>query len=187
MKPRLLGLLLILAALLSLSWWMNELTHSPETRPQSAEQFPDSYAEGLVVRTYSEKGTLKQKLVSTRMQHYQQTGVTELQQPILWQFNEQTQPWKMQAEEGLVKRREETIFLPGKVVIDRSGDESLVPYHILTQDLTLQFKDSFASTEQPVRIESGSQWVTAVGMEAWLKQPMRLKLLHQVRGYYDFN
>jgi len=38
-----------------------------------------------------------------------------------------------------------------------------------------------------VRIENGRQWITAVGMEGWLKAPIRLHLLHQARGRYEIN
>jgi LPS export ABC transporter protein LptC len=175
-----------MAALLSLSWWMNRLIQPEEIRRPAAGRYPDSYAEGLVVRTYDEEGTLAQRMQSQGMRYYKQTGVTELQQPILWHYSETGPPLQMRAQEGLIRSSEETLHLPGRVVIDRPSGADSAPLHIVTQDLTLHFEDSFATTDGPVRIESDQHWMTAKGMEAWLKESLRLKLLHEVRGYYEF-
>ncbi|MEW7974688.1 MAG: LPS export ABC transporter periplasmic protein LptC [Candidatus Thiodiazotropha endolucinida] len=186
MKRQLIGLFFIGAALLSLGWWMNRLMQPEETRTPGVRHDPDSYAEGLVVQTYDEQGALKQRLQSREMRHFEKTGITELQQPVLWHYNHQSPPLQMRAQEGLIRRSEESLHLAGGVVIDRPSGADTVPLHIVTQDLTLHFEDSFATTDGPVRIESDDQWMTATGMEAWLKEPLRLKLLHEVRGYYEF-
>jgi lipopolysaccharide export system protein LptC len=186
LKRRLIGLLFIAAALLSLSWWLNRLIQPEEIRQSAAGRYADSYAEGLVVRTYDEQGALKQRLQSQSMRHYKKDGITELQQPILWYYNQKGPPLQMKAQDGLIRPGEEMIHLPGRVVIDRPSGAESAPLHIVTQDLTLHFEDSFATTDGSVRIESDRHWMTAKGMEAWLKEPLRLKLLHEVRGYYEF-
>ncbi|PVV11695.1 MAG: LPS export ABC transporter periplasmic protein LptC [gamma proteobacterium symbiont of Ctena orbiculata] len=185
MKRQLIGLFFILAALLSLGWWMNRLTQSEEVRQPRVKIYPDSYADGLVLQTYDDQGVLKQRLQSRGMEHFEQTGITKLKQPTLWHFDQQAPPLQMQAQDGLIKRSESTLHLPGRVVIDRPSSADLAPLHIITRDLTLHIDESFATTEAPVRIESENQWMTATGMQAWLKGPMRLKLLHEVRGYYE--
>ena len=156
----------MVAVLLSLGWWMNRLTQPDEIRPPGVRLYPDSYAEGLVVRTYDEQGALKQQLHSQGMKHYEKKGVTELQQPVLWHYNPQSPPLQMQAQDGLINRNGGSLHLPGRVVIDRPSGADLAPLHIVTQDLTLYFDDSFATTDGPVRIESDNQWMTATGMEA---------------------
>lgn len=165
---------------------MNRLTQPEVVRQVAVGRYPDSYAEGLVVRTYDEQGALKQRLESQGMKHYKDPGLTELHQPVLWQYNQEGPPLQMRAQEGLIRPSEETLHLPGRVVIDRPGGADTAPLHIVTQDLTLHAEDSFATTDGPVRIESNQQWMTATGMEAWLKGPLRLKLLREVRGYYEF-
>jgi lipopolysaccharide export system protein LptC len=177
----------LFAALLSLGWWMNRLTQPEQTTPPAVGRYPDSYAEDLVVRTYNEQGALKQRLQSQRMRHYKNDGVTELQRPILWHYNQKGPPLQMQAQEGLIRPGEETLHLPGRVVIDRPSGADSAPLRIVTQDLTLHVEDSYATTDGPVRIESDQHWMSAKGMEAWLKDSLRLKLLHEVRGYYEFH
>jgi lipopolysaccharide export system protein LptC len=186
LKRQLIGFFFIVAALLSLGWWMNILTQPDEIRQPNVRRTPDAYAEGLVVRTYDEKGALKQRLRSQEMKYFEKTGVTQLQQPILWYYNHKSPPWQMRAQAGHIRGSEETLHLTGRVVIDRPSGVDSAPLHITTQDLALRLENSFATTDGPVRIESDEQWVTATGMEAWLKKPLRLKLLHEVRGYYEF-
>jgi lipopolysaccharide export system protein LptC len=186
LKRKLIGLFFILAALLSLGWWLNRLTQPEEIKQRSIKRYPDSYAEGLVVQTYDEQGLLKQRMKSHGMEYFEQTGITKLKQPKLWHFDQQGRQLEMQAQDGLISRSESTLHLPGTVVIERLKSADAASLHIVTQDLTLHLDDSFATTAAKVRIESDNQWMTATGMEAWLQGPLRLKLLHDVRGYYEF-
>jgi lipopolysaccharide export system protein LptC len=176
----------MLALVLSLAWWIDELTRPEVKKPQIARDTPDSYAHDLVVKRYNESGFLLQMLRTPRMTHFEKSGTTELSRPVVWQFSPDNPPWRMQAEFGVLKRREETIFLPGRVVIERNGKGDIAPYHIVTQDLTLDVKKSFASTSEAVQVNSNQQRLSALGMQAWLNEPPRLKLLHQVRGHYEF-
>lgn len=177
----------MLAALLSLGWWLNRLTQPEEVRQSGSKIAPDSYADGLVVDSYDVNGNLKQRLQSAGMRYFDKTGITELQQPRLWHYNQQGPPWRMEADRGVIRSDEEIVHLPGRVIIDRPGSKDSAPLHIITHDLTLHADDSMATTEGAVRIESDRQWVTATGMQAWFQEPMRLKLLHEVRGYYEFH
>jgi lipopolysaccharide export system protein LptC len=92
----------------------------------------------------------------------------------------------MKAPQGIAYHQAELIYLPGNVVIEREGTQELAPYYIETRELVLKIPDAFASTAKEVSIKSAEQWTTAVGLQAWLNEPPRLKLLHQVRGHYDF-
>lgn len=130
---------------------------------------------------------LEQKLQTPLMKHYESRATTELSQPLLWRYSPDIPPWRMQAEKALVHNDDDTVFMPGKVVMDRDASTGQPPYHLVTRDLTYRSTDAYASTEQAVRIESGQDWITAIGLQGWLKQPMRINLLQKVRGYYVFN
>lgn len=187
MNPRLLALSLLLAALLSLAWWVRQLTAPPEVAKQVSEESPNAIAEQLRVHTYDAEGRLEQTLFSPRMEQYESTSTTELSEPVLWQFNPDSPPWRMRGEKALAKDKESLIFLPGKVVIDRDPAPGYPAYHILTRDLSVETDTSRTTTAAPVRIESGQQWITAVGMEGWLRSPIKLNLLDQVKGHYVFD
>ncbi|MET0089112.1 MAG: LPS export ABC transporter periplasmic protein LptC [Candidatus Thiodiazotropha sp.] len=187
MKRRLLAPLLLLAAVLSLAWWVNELSQ-PESPPQQAVlDTPDAYADGLLVKRFDEQGLLIQSLQSPRMIHFDQAGVTEFTRPVVRQYSERTPPWILQAEKGVARHREENLFLPGDVMIDRPEAEGAAPYHIRTRDLSLEIPGVHVTTDQSVTVTSREQRITGRGLEAWLQEPARLRLLHQVRGHYVFD
>lgn len=186
MKRQLLATGLLLAALLSLGWWIRELARPTEIEHQATAESPSAVAEELTVHTYDLTGRLEQTLKTPHMEHYESSNTSELLRPVLWSFNPDSPPWRMQGEKALVKNDEERIFLPGEVVIDRSADPQNRAYHIVTRDLTLETANAHATTSQPVLIESREQRITAVGMEGWLKKPIKLNLLSQVRGHYVF-
>jgi len=186
LKRQLLATGLLLAALLSLGWWIRELARPTETEPQATAESPSAIAEELTVHTYDLTGRLEQTLKTPHMEHYESSNTSELLRPVLWSFNPDSPPWRMQGEMAMANNEEERIFLPGEVVIDRRADSQNRAYHIVTSDLTLETVNAHATTNQPVLIESGEQQITAVGMDGWLKKPIKLNLLNQVRGRYVF-
>jgi lipopolysaccharide export system protein LptC len=186
LNSRLLALGLTTAALLSLGWWLRQFMEPPVMVRQTTQESPSAIVEQLKVRGYDMTGRLEQILVTPHMEHFESSNTSELSEPVLWRFDPDTPPWRMQAEQALANNEEKLIFLPGEVIIDRYSDEQNPPYHIVTQDLTLETESGRATTEAAVRIESNQQWVTAIGMEGWLKSPIKLNLQKQVRGYYVF-
>ena len=187
MKRQFLAVVLLFAGLLSLGWWVRELLQPPATVQRTSIETPAYIAENLTVFTYGESGLLEQKLLTPLMKHYDSRATTELSQPILWLYNPDAEPWRLQAEEALVHSDENTVFMPGEVIMDRAASPGEPPYHLVTRDLTYRTTDTYATTEQAVRIDSGQQWITGIGLQGWLKQPVRINLLHEVRGYYVFN
>ncbi|MCU7810312.1 MAG: LPS export ABC transporter periplasmic protein LptC [Candidatus Thiodiazotropha sp. (ex Notomyrtea botanica)] len=187
MKRQLLGISLTLAALLSLFWWMQKLLAPPEETRVASVETPDYYAEQLKVHTFDPGGRLQQTLETPHMEHFESTATAELNSPVLWRYDAETPPWRMQAEKALANSDKDIIFMPGEVIIDREGGGKHAPYHIVTRDLTVATRDAHTTTDAPIRIESGQQWITGIGMEGWLKAPVRLNLLSQVRGRYEFN
>lgn len=178
---------LLLAALLSLGWWIREWTQPREKIPTATVESPAYIAYQLRILSYDEQGRLAERLETPLMTHYDSRATTRFSEPLLWRFNPGEPPWRLRAEQALTDNRSETIFMPGEVIIDRDAGENYAPYHIVTRDLTVRSRDGYTSTQQPVRIESEGQWTTAIGMEGWLKQPVRVRLLQQVRGEYVFD
>ena len=76
------------------------------------------------------------------------------------------------------------VLLSGEVLIQREADSNNRPVRILTRDVRVQPSEDYAETDEKVRVESESDWLDAVGMQAWLRPPSRLKFLSQVRGFY---
>jgi LPS export ABC transporter protein LptC len=176
--------LLILVATATI-WWFTRETGKDATTPRTAGHFPSSYAEHLTVTEYNTDGIPNYKLQTPRMRSYEDTDTSELDRPDIWHYIPGSAPWRLRGEMALVEQEGERIFLPGKVIIDRAARGKSPPYHIVTRDLHLVTETSYAETDQAIRIESRDDWITAVGMHAWLKDPLKINLLNQVHGYYE--
>lgn len=177
---------LLLAALLSIGWWLREIMQ-PETEIQRmASDSPDYIADSLKVYVYGEAGQLVQRLETPHMEHFESTASSIFTTPVLWRYNTQTPPWRIRAEQAIAHSDSDTIQMPGQVVMDREGTPVHPPYHIVTSDLSVEIQTAHTTTKAPIRIDSNQQWIEAVGMEGWLKAPVKINLLSQVRGRYVF-
>jgi lipopolysaccharide export system protein LptC len=178
-------LFVLVSVAAGLSWWLAEFTTPEPAAPKRSEEFPDAYAKQLTVLNYNDRGEVHYRLKAPTMQHYEKDDTTELDQPRVWQFNDDNPPWVVQGEAAIMTGDKDSLFMAGKVTIERAGTPVITPYHIATRDLTLNTVTSYAETEQPIRIESQDHWIDGVGMQGWLQDPVRIKLLNKVTGYYE--
>ncbi|MDJ0805411.1 MAG: LPS export ABC transporter periplasmic protein LptC [Gammaproteobacteria bacterium] len=167
------------------TWWLTGDTPSDVRQPRPVGSFPNSYAEQLTVTSYNHDGIPHSRLQTPRMRYYEATDTTLLDKPILWRYSPDHAPWLIQGETAQITQAGEKISLPGPVTIDRAGLGASPPYHIETRDLHMVAATNYAETDQAIRVESEDHWITAIGMQGWLQEPVRIKLLNQVRGHYD--
>ncbi len=185
MNQHALVLFLLTLAIAAATWWLSGITPTEQHQPRNTGRFPSSYAEQLTVTSYNAEGIAHYKIQTPRMLNYADTETTELKQPRMWQFNPDHAPWVIRGESALITGDGEQVFMQGQVYIDRESAEESVPYHIVTRDLYLTTESAYAETDQAIRIDSHDHWVTAIGMQGWLQNPVRIKLLNQVRGRYE--
>ena len=182
-RPLILGLVLLILA--GGSWWLKEsLEVGPERRPRPPHT-PDYWIERLSAKTTDENGDVRRYLKAESMRHFPDDDSTELTRPELLLLEPGKPPWKIRSANGWVSPDGELILLQGEVHIDREEAEGVLPVHLETRDLRVQPGDEYAQTDEPVRATSGPHWVEAVGLEAWLRAPVRIKLLADARGHYE--
>jgi lipopolysaccharide export system protein LptC len=178
-----LGLLLLILA--AGSWWLKQHTApAPQAQPRPAHS-ADYWVKDLIARTMDEQGQPRQILKAATLHHYPDDDSTELQSPELLALDPQRPPWRVRSETGWVSPDGELVLLRGLVHIDREATADLQAVKIKTRDLRVQPKNEYAETEQPVFAESGAHKVQSVGLQAWLRAPVRIKLLSDVRGHYE--
>lgn len=185
MKRRAIAPLLLFLVAAIATWWLTGITPTEELQPRKAGRFPSSYAEQLTVTSYDSAGIPRYKLLTPRLLNYEDTQTAELEKPLVWQYSPGHAPWRIRGEMALITGEGEEIVFPGPVFIDRQGSEKAPPYHIATSDLKVLTDTSYAETDQAIRIDSRDHWITAIGMQGWLQEPVRIKLLTQVRGRYE--
>jgi lipopolysaccharide export system protein LptC len=179
-------LIFLLVALTALvNWWQSDSDTAPSVERRDGHQFPDAYAKQLTITRYDAQGNPRHKLQTPLMRHFPDDRA-QIEQPRFWQYDTDDSPaWTLRGERALLNEGDETMLLSGEVFIDRAASDKSPPYHIATRDLTVQTKTAYAETSQPVRIESGDEWITAIGMQGWLQGPVRIKLQQEVRAYYE--
>ena len=133
------------------------------------------------------QGRPRRQLSAASMRHFPDDESTELTRPEMWLLAPGKPPWQVRAEKGWVSSDGALILLQGEVHIDREEGEDVRPLHLVTRDLRVQPKDEYAETDSPVQMESGAHWLESIGLQAWLREPVRIKLLADVRGYYEAN
>ena len=180
-----LTVLLLLAG--ALTWWLKRETEPPAAGPVPGPHRPDFTVDDFTITTMDLSGAPARRLTAREMRHYPDDDSTELDLPRLTLFNQDAPPWLIRSERGWVSPDGELVLLLGRVFIDRDGTEEEAPMHLVTRDLRVQRQAEYAETDQPVSANSGSSQVQAVGMQAWLGEPMRIKLLSRVRGRYEVN
>ena len=168
-----------------LSWWLSDITTPEPAAPKRTERFPDAYAKRLTVVSYDTQGLPHYRVKAPTMRHYEKDDTTELDQPLMWQYNGASPPWVVQGEEAIMTSDQDSLFMSGEVTIERAGATGITPYHIVTRDLTVNTVTAYAETDQPIRIDSNDHWIDGIGMQGWLQDPVRIKLLNKVRGYYE--
>lgn len=185
MKKRYSLLVFVLLALTALvNWWQSDNDGSRSVQQRQSHQYPDAFARQISVVSYDAQGLPRNRLQAPSMRHFED-DTAELEQPRFWQYEADRPPWTVRSEKALLSEGEEKILLAGEVFIDREAATGVPPYHITTRDLTVNTKTSYAETSQPVRVESGDEWITAIGMQGWLQAPVRIKLQQEVRAHYE--
>jgi lipopolysaccharide export system protein LptC len=182
LRPFLAVVLVVVAAF---SWWL-----APPEDPASeyvsvsGQREIDHFITGLDVTRMSLSGQPADRLRAVELRHFMHDDTTELVQPHLTVFQDEAPPWEVDAESGWVSADGSLILLSGEVLIEREGDAGNRPMRLLTRELRVQPAEDYAETDEKVRVESEADWIDAVGMQAWLRPPSRLKFLSQVKGYH---
>jgi len=179
-------LLVLIAVAVALASWklVQEEADKPRPNARSGPRIIDYYVTGLDVTRMTEAGRPANRLRAETLRHYTDDDTTELQQPHLTVYRDDSPPWEVDAEQAWVSADGSLVLLSGEVLIEREGNADSRPMRILTSELRVQPDQDYAETDEKVRVVSESDWLDAVGMQAWLRPPSRLKFLSQVNGYH---
>lgn len=179
-------LILVLVGLAALSWWLAERggDQPPVAPSDAAARVADYYVRGIEVTTMTPEGRPGRTLRSPELRHFLADETTELDAPDLTVHQQGEPPWLVSAERGWLSADGELLLLQGRVTVDRAAAAGIRPLQLVTSNLRVQPRQDYAETDEHVRVVSRDDEVEAIGMRAWLRAPMRLKLLSQARGRY---
>lgn len=176
---------LVVAGLASLSWWMpveqgpvSKLVTAPEKR-----HIPDYYLGDFDLTTMNAAGRPRYYLQAQGMSHYADDDTAEMAQPRLTVYRHEAAPWVVRSREAQVAAAGESVLLQGDVKVERPAQDRRGRLEIDTASLRVVPAKEYAETDQPVVIVTDFGVTRAIGMQADLKQ-QQLQLLAQVRGEY---
>lgn len=176
---------LIVAGLVSLSWWM-PVEQGPVSRlvtaPEKRHIF-DYYLDDFDLTTMNAAGRPRYYLQAQGMSHYADDDISELAQPQLTVYRDKAAPWVIRSREARVAAGGESVLLQGDVKVERPTQDRRGRLEIDTSALRVVPAKEYAETDQPVLIVTDFGETRAIGMQADLKQ-QQLQLLAQVRGDY---
>jgi lipopolysaccharide export system protein LptC len=177
----------ILLILVGGTLWLSQRSQRDETDYTALEHRPDYYLEAVDTTLMGADGKPGKRIVAERMTHFIDDDSTELKLPRLTLYDQERPPWRVNSETGWLSGDGAVLLLQGTVKIDRSAAPGIRPFHIITRDLRVQPRDNYVETDADVFARSNEDRIDAKGMQIWLQQPMRIKLLANVRGHYEVN
>ncbi|MCA1767472.1 MAG: LPS export ABC transporter periplasmic protein LptC [Idiomarina sp.] len=144
---------------------------------------PDFTAFGLETRIFESDGLLAHKIKSEKMSHYNQIGLTELEQPVYTVFSEQGKEiWKVSSAQGTFYD-DQTLILERDVEILALEPDTRIK-QVLTEYLIIDLKNQSMSTEHPVSIHGPRLLIRGNGMSADLKAE-RMELKRHVKTIFQ--
>ena len=180
------NLLLVTVALMLVilgNWLTGEGVKQVDKRlAATPEVQQDYYLSDFSITALNEYGLPQHRLQAKQLSHFTTGERTELQQPELVVFKQNTVEWKIVAERGEINQLQDEILLFGEVqLLQPTGNE---PLQLTTSALRIQPGLGVANTDQPITLTQADNRIHAVGMKIEQKS-QRLTLLSQVRGHYE--
>ena len=145
----------------------------------------DFFSVGYKKWEMNEKGNLNFYLTANKMTHYSDDQTTHLENPLMLFYNAPNPAWQIGAQSGKLEKGAETLWLNGKVEIERPASPYGKELIIHTSNLQIFPKVSLAQTQDFTELRSGNNLTTGTGMKATFSTPVHLELLANVHGKYE--
>jgi len=174
-------LITVLLAGAALSGWLLEEQNFFAEREAPSPRGPDLFVDGMDLKVLGEDGTVHYRVQASHLDHYPYDDHSELTNPTLDVFSNQQPVWKIRSDRGRVTDKGDTVWLLGRVDIQRPPLADQRPIQVVTSDLLVKPQADTAETTANAVIESGAYRIEGVGMLANLRKN-QLILRSRVRG-----
>ncbi len=181
---RTLALIAVIGATLHLMWRSDERdATNTEAEQLRGPSEPDSFVVDSVYRTWDSEGNLELRLISPRIEQFEDNNQATLEQPRARVYGEpDSPPWLIEADQGSLRQTQGLLDLAGNVVVTQRSEDSEMT--LITEALTLNNRENTVYTDQPVTITEPFGVTQAVGMKAWVDERI-LELNSRVEGQYE--
>ena len=175
--------LVFLVGLAAGSWWLANRDREPD-EPAAAVRSgqPGYYLKDATLQQTDETGRVEMRVTAATAVQDPATRAVRGETLRVDYFLDEPRTWVMTANAGTLPPDGQTVELEGDVRLT-GLDAGSEPAVIRTERMTLDVDASVATTRDPVRIEMGTNAITARGLRADLKND-RLQLEADERGRY---
>lgn len=170
------------------TWWFS-FTQQTDLKTEAAtpEHKINYFLKGVHSIDMTTAGEPKQRLQADYIQHFIDDDSTEVTQPKLTMYAPDKPNIHIKSETGLVSSDAEIIFLNGAVHIQRNALDDTAPIDVDTSNLRVQLDKNYAETDEFVTIKSGFSSIQGTGLNAYFSEPVKLNILHNVKGHHEIN
>ena len=181
------GVILLLLVFLISMWAVNnEPEQSLDHESARAEHSADHFAVNYSKIKMDESGLPENNLYADFAAHYTDNDETELTRPVLTINKQNSPPWIIRSETGIIADDGQTIFMTGQVFIDRAGAKNVREVNIKTSNLHIEPKRNYAETDEWAELVSGLDTISGVGMRFFYQDPLYIELLANVKGKHVY-
>jgi lipopolysaccharide export system protein LptC len=175
--------LAVLALLVGLTVWLNQLVRAPQSRESGALRHdPDAIVERFDARKFGTDGRVLYTLAARKMVHYPDDDTARLDRVTLEAFEPGQPKMTVTADEGRLERTGDRVWIEGHVVLVREGVAKTEPARVTTDRLLVLPDAGIARTTSEVTLDSPSSHVVAQGLE--LDNKARTLILDRVHAVY---
>jgi len=172
-----------LAMLLLFSTWFVFSIDPEEIKKQSvSSNAPDYYMNTFITTTFTDTGSVKQKLSARRLAHYPVDNRSEFSSIFISTTNPDNTVWEVTAESAVAYAGKKVISLEGNIFISEVGETGSIKVH--TEALQIDYNQKIAQTKKKVSITDQYGTITGEGM-TYNFHDHTLTLQNNVRGSYN--
>lgn len=158
----LMGVTLLLTLVASSTYYAVR-TDIEALRTEKHRESPDFVTRDVVVTNFNADGTAKDRLFASYAEHYSDGRSTTIK-PKVVTLRADTPQMTASANTGTSMDDAETAVLTGNVVLTRAGDRQQAALRVTTPHATVHLDEQVVTTDAPVRVESGADTMTGMGM-----------------------
>lgn len=167
------------------SWYLvNQGDEEIKKGHQELPHVPQYFVRDLDTTEMGTDGLPERHVETSNMIQYLDDNTTEMESPRYNFFRSDGAPWHVKAEQGWLSSDGELALLSGRVTIVRPATKDSASFKMVTSDLRVQPDSNYMETDNHVNAKSGKDVIDAVGMQAWMGEPSRIKFLSEVRANY---
>lgn len=174
----------VLALLVALTWWLDQLVQPPGDRAGAKKRHdPDLIVENFSARKFGEDGRVLYTLAARRMVHYPDDDSAQLEKLGFEAFEPRQPRVTIASDSGRMLEGGDKVWFEGNVVLVREADERIGASRMTTHKLLVLPDTGVARATTPVVLENPAARVEAASLE--LNNQARTLKLDRVRATYQ--